>query len=49
MKVKKFFCALRGLISATRLYTLPSAVHIATAHKWFTRPCTLCTPSLQYS
>jgi len=34
MKVKKIFCALRGLIGTTRLYALPSPVHIATAHKW---------------
>ena len=34
MKVKKFFRASHGLISATHLYALPSAVHIANAHKW---------------
>jgi len=32
--VKKIFCANRGLISATRLYALPSPLHIATTHKW---------------
>jgi len=34
MEVKKFFRASRGLIGATRLYPLPSKVHIANAHKW---------------
>jgi len=34
MKVKKFFRASRGLIGATRLYPLPSGVHIPTAHRW---------------
>jgi len=34
MKVKKFFRTSRGLIGTTHLYPLPSAVHIATAHKW---------------
>jgi len=34
MKVKKIFHASCGLIGTTRLYTLPSPVHIATAHKW---------------
>jgi len=34
MKVKKIFRASRELITATHRYPMPSAVHIATAHKW---------------
>ena len=34
MKVKKFFHASRRLIGTMRLYSLPSPVHIPTAHKW---------------
>jgi len=34
MEVKKYFCAKRGLIGATRRYALPSQLHIATTHKW---------------
>ena len=43
-KVNIFFRASHGLIAATRLYALPSAVPVPTKKNCFLQPCTVSAP-----